>query len=116
MKFDPDAVQRALRKSWSPATARKWTRQNPASGQCSVTALLVHELFGGDLLKTPLPEGDHFYNWIGGQRYDFTEGQFGQPITYLDLPTDREEAEREATNAQLAALKAGFHRQANGSG
>jgi hypothetical protein len=29
---------------------------------------LVHEHFGGELLKTPLPEGDHFYNRIDGVR------------------------------------------------
>ena len=54
MRFDPDEVQSALRKSWSLATAHQWTLENPAAGQCNVTALLVHELFGGDLLKTPL--------------------------------------------------------------
>jgi hypothetical protein len=57
MSFDPDAVQNALRKAWSLATASQWTADNPAAGQCNVTALLVHELFGGDLLKTPLPAG-----------------------------------------------------------
>jgi hypothetical protein len=108
MRFDPDEVQSALRKSWSLATARQWTLENSAAGQCNVTALLIHELFGGDLLKTPLPAGDHFYNRIGGRRYDFTESQFSDPITYVDLPTSREDAERGATNAQLAALRAAF--------
>src|SRR5438105_11982 len=50
MKFDSDHVARALRLSWSPETARQWTAENPAAGQCNVTALLVHELFGGELL------------------------------------------------------------------
>ena len=30
------------------------------------------ELFGGEILKTPLPDGDHFYNRINGQRIDLT--------------------------------------------
>jgi hypothetical protein len=85
MRFDPEQVARALRKSWSPASARQWTAENPAAGQCNVTALLVYELFGGELLKTSLPEGDHFYNRIGGRRYDFTDSQFTQPMTYSDL-------------------------------
>jgi len=110
MTFDPDEVQRTLRKSWSLATASQWTAENPAVGQCNVTALLVHELFGGDLLKTPLPAGDHFYNSIGGRRYDFTASQFSQPITYVDIPTSRSEAERGATSAQWAALRAAFQR------
>jgi hypothetical protein len=89
MKFDSEHVARALRLSWSLETARQWTKENPAAGQCNVTALLVHELFGGDLLKTRLPESDHFYNLIGGGRYDLTESQFDQPITYSDVPTKR---------------------------
>jgi len=111
MRFNPDEMQSALRKSWSLATAREWTPDNPAAGQCNVTAILVHELFGGDLLKTPLPIGDHFYNRIAGRRYDFTESQFTQPITYVDLPATRAGAERGATNAELAALRAAFQRQ-----
>lgn len=55
MSFDPDDILRALRKAWSPSTASKWTTENPAAGQCNVTSLLIHELFGGE--KTPLPAG-----------------------------------------------------------
>lgn len=108
MSFDPDEVQRALRKAWSRSTASKWTAENPVAGQCNVTSLLIHELFGGDLLKTPLPAGDHFYNRIGGKRYDFTACQFDAPIAYMDLPADRAEAELGATRDELAELRAAF--------
>jgi hypothetical protein len=108
MEFDPDRVARALRKSWSLATARQWTPENPAAGQCNVTALLVHELFGGELLKTRLPEGDHFYNRIAGRRYDFTDSQFDRPISYSDVAASRSEAERGATSSERAALRSAF--------
>ncbi|XUM21856.1 YunG family protein [Bradyrhizobium oligotrophicum S58] len=75
-----------------------------------MTALLVYELFGGDLLKTPLSAGDHFYNRIGGNRYDFTASQFRDAIEYMDLPTSPADAEQGATQAQLAALRATFQR------
>ena len=116
MGFDPDDVQRALRKSWSLVTASQWTEDNPAAGQCNVTSLLIHDLFGGDLLKTPLPAGDHFYNRIGGKRYDFTASQFDQPIAYMDLATDRADAEQGATSAQLAELRAAFEERCTRSG
>ncbi|MGX4805651.1 YunG family protein [Bradyrhizobium guangdongense] len=116
MSFDPDEVQSVLRKAWSLSTASQWTADNPAKGQCNVTALLVHELFGGDLLKTPLPAGDHFYNRIEGRRYDFTASQFDRPIAYIDLPTSRAEAERGATSAQRAALRMAFGRCRASSG
>jgi hypothetical protein len=108
MNFEPEQVASALHQSWSRATARQWTEDNPAAGQCNVTALLVHELFGGELLKTRLPDGDHFYNRIDGVRFDFTESQFAHPITYVDLPTTRDDAEFGATNAELAALRTAF--------
>lgn len=108
MSFDADEVQRALRKAWSLSTASKWTANNPAAGQCNVTSLLIHDLFGGELLKTPLPAGDHFYNRIGGRRYDFTASQFDQPIVYMDLPANRVDAEQGATHDELAELRAAF--------
>jgi hypothetical protein len=110
MNFEPNQVASALRQSWSSATARQWTEDNPAAGQCNVTSLLVHELFGGELLKTRLPEGDHFYNRINGVRFDFTQGQFDHPIPYNDEPTTCEDAERGATNAELATLRVAFLR------
>src|SRR5688572_18663415 len=116
MRFDPQEAARGLRKSWSLATARQWTAENPATGQCNVTALLVHELFGGELLKTRFPAGDHFYNRIGGQRYDFTDSQFSDPICYADMLTTRSEAKRGATRSELAALRAAFARYSGSSG
>ena len=110
MRFDPEEVARALRNAWSLASARQWTAENPAAGQCNVTALLIYQLFGGELLKTSLPEGDHFYNRIDGRRYDFTDSQFSKPITYSDLVATRADAERGATRAELTALRSAFAR------
>jgi hypothetical protein len=115
MSFDPDAVQSALRNAWSLSTASQWTADNPAAGQCNVTALLMHELFGRELLKTPLPAGDHFYNRIEGRRYDFTASEFDQPIAYADLPTNRTEAEQGATREQLTQLRAAFRERSTRS-
>ena len=109
MRFDPHQVAAVLHRSWSLESGRQWTAENPAAGQCNVTALLVYELFGGELLKTRLPEGDHFYNRIEGCRYDFTESQFSQPITYADVPASPADVWRGATAAELAALKRAFH-------
>jgi hypothetical protein len=116
MSFDPDEIQSALRQAWSLSTARQWTPTNPAAGQCNVTSLLIHELFGGELLKTPLPAGDHFYNRIGGRRYDFTASQFDQPVAYMDLPANRTDAELGATHDELVELRAAFQAHRTQSG
>lgn len=116
MSFDPDEVQSALRKAWSLSTASQWTAKNPAAGQCNVTSLLIHELFGGELLKTPLLAGDHFYNRVDGRRYDFTANQFDEPLVYVDLPTYLADAELGVTHDELAELRAAFQRHLTDSG
>jgi hypothetical protein len=41
-----------LRRSWSIETSSGWQPGNPASGQCGVTALVVQDKLGGEILKT----------------------------------------------------------------
>jgi hypothetical protein len=105
MRFQEDRVAAALLQSWSGSSSGQWFVGNPARGQCNVTALLVNEYFGGEILKTQLLEGDHFYNRIEGKRVDLTDSQFAAPIAYLDLASDRAEALAGTSTAQYDALK-----------
>lgn len=98
----------ALLGSWSIETSGNWLPDNPARGQCNVTALLINELFGGELLKTPLPEGDHFYNRIDGERIDLTASQFDGHIDYLDITSSRHEALAGTSMAKYESLRAAF--------
>lgn len=100
-----EQIRDALFKSWSIHSSSKWTPDNPARGQCSVTALVVNDLLGGEILKTRLPEGWHFYNRIDGKRYDFTESQFDGPIDYMDIPSNRQEALSDTSTSQYEQLK-----------
>jgi hypothetical protein len=108
MQFEPTRVATALLGSWSIQTSGNWLANNPACGQCNVTALLINELFGGDILKTPLPEGDHFYNRIAGERVDLTASQFEAPISYLDVTSNRDEALAGTSIAKYESLRASF--------
>lgn len=94
-----------LESAWSIETSSLWSPINPARGQCGVTSLVVHDLFKGRILKTLLPAGPHFYNLIGGRRYDFTSSQFGSKIVYQDLASDREEAMSDTSPEQYRALR-----------
>lgn len=116
MTFKSDAILAALQRSWSSESAKQWTVDNPANGQCNVTTILIYKLYGGEILKTPLHEGDHFYNRIDGVRFDFTASQFAQPIEYADIPTDLQDAERGATDAELQALRSVFQMEVGMSG
>jgi len=74
-------------------------------GQCGVTALVINDLYGGEILKTELKEGWHFYNEINEKRYDFTESQFPSSIEYMDVPSNREEAFADTNDKQYNYLK-----------
>jgi hypothetical protein len=108
MPLEETRVAAALLDSWSIETSGNWLPDNPASGQCNVTALLINELFGGEILKTPLPEGDHFYNRIDGERFDLTASQFDAPIDYLDVASNRDEALAGTSMAKYETLRAAF--------
>jgi hypothetical protein len=90
---------------WSEKSSTKFSPDNPALGQCGVTALVVNDLLGGEILKTPLSEGWHFYNRINGQVYDFTASQFSEEIQYKDILSSRDEAFADTNEQQYIYLK-----------
>ncbi|MBD3922936.1 hypothetical protein H8B09_29785 [Paenibacillus sp. PR3] len=102
--LDKKALLEILLDSWSLRSSSKWTLNNPARGQCGVTALVIHDLIGGRIVKTHIGEGWHFYNDIDNQRYDFTESQFSKTIIYEDLLSNREEALLDTNQEQYEYL------------
>ena len=51
--MDLYALEQVLHKSWSKQTAycpAEWNKVNPSCGQCAVTALIVNDYFGGDIV------------------------------------------------------------------
>lgn len=84
--YNETLIRNALPKAWSLETAVQWTRENPASGQCNVTAAVIHDLFGGDILRTRLPGVWHYYNRIDGMRVDFSDSQFDAPGALFEAP------------------------------
>ena len=98
-------LQDRLKAAWSAETASGWTPENPARGQCSVTALVVQDILGGDILRTRTSGGTHFYNMVNGVRRDFTIGQFDRPITFEDTPASHAEAMADTSREQYQALR-----------
>ena len=75
----------ACLKAWSIDTCSarfrdSWSPENPSVGQCTITAAIVHELFGGEIFGLPLLVGGgmHSYNVIGGKIVDLACEQFGK--------------------------------------
>ena len=66
-----------------------WSKDNPARGQCGVTALVVNDILGGTIVKTRYGQLWHFSNVIDGRVIDFTESQFDAPIAYDNQASNR---------------------------
>ncbi len=98
-------IEQYLLKCWSIETSSKWTTDNPYRGQCGVTALVINDLSGGNILKTKVEGQWHFYNQIEGKRYDFTKKQFAFEINYQDIESNREEAFADTNEYQYSTLK-----------
>lgn len=78
----------------APRLREAWTEQNKTLGQCSITAFLVQDVFGGDVYGVPLEGGGvHCYNLVNGVRFDLTSEQFGdEKLVYDDThPQSRKE-------------------------
>jgi hypothetical protein len=85
-----EPVRVAIEQSWSvetcdPVDVEAWSTDNPARGQCGATALVVHDLLGGELLLAEVrrPDGTrqgvHYWNRLpDGREVDLTCSQFSQ--------------------------------------
>lgn len=73
-------LETLLQKSWSketcyPNNKKNWTDKNPAIGQCAITALIVQDYFGGELLYCK--HHNHYWNRLpDGKEIDLTRSQF----------------------------------------
>ncbi|WP_030377172.1 MULTISPECIES: YunG family protein [unclassified Streptomyces] len=80
-------IERAVRRGWSAETAtpeyrERWTTDNPARDQCGVTAMVLNDLLGGELLRGEVHVDGrrvdyHWWNRLGmGIEIDLTREQF----------------------------------------
>ena len=95
---DPCHLYDLLLSLWSadtcaPRLRQQWSKGNPTLGQCSITAFLVQDIFGGEVYGVPLGDGNyHCFNKVGDSVFDLTSEQFGkEKLDYgLDHPQARE--------------------------
>lgn len=65
----------------APAFRPEWSEENRTLGQCSITAFLVQDHFGGKVFGLPLPDGaTHCFNDVDGCVFDLTSEQFGDEV------------------------------------
>lgn len=67
--------------SCAPRLRVNWSKENKTLGQCSITAFLVQDIFGGDVYGIPLKEGGvHCFNNVDGHIFDLASEQFGDVV------------------------------------
>ncbi|MBD3783867.1 MAG: hypothetical protein IE926_13125 [Micrococcales bacterium] len=87
MAPDPETLRRHFLAAWGPDTCypserEQWSPVNPARDQCGMTALVVQDVLGGDLVLAEVhvdgsKVGHHYWNRLpDGTELDLTADQF----------------------------------------
>ena len=90
---DPRQLYDILTGIWceytcAPRLREKWSKDNITLGQCSITAFLAQDIFGGKVYGVLRPGGNyHCYNVVGDAVFDLTSEQFGdEKLDYTNNP------------------------------
>ena len=77
----------------TPRLRSDWSEDNKTLGQCSITAFLAQDIFGGKVYGIPRESGSyHCYNAVGGCVFDLTSEQFGnEKLDYTKNPEQSRE-------------------------
>ena len=119
----PRDLYNALWHVWSaetcaPRMRKDWSEDNRTLGQCSVTAFLAQDLFGGKVYGVPLGDGSfHCYNVKDGCTFDLTSEQFGgRPMEYENNPEQSREVHfaKQEKRERYEMLKEALYRRMNG--
>ena len=76
------------KETCAPRMRGDWRAENRTLGQCSITAFLIQDLYGGKVYGVPLDDGSfHCFNDVDGCVFDLTSEQFGdQKLDYENCP------------------------------
>ena len=72
----------------APRMRDRWSEDNKTLGQCSITAFLAQDIFGGKVFGILREGGNyHCYNVVGDCVFDLTSEQFGdEKLDYTENP------------------------------
>ena len=88
----------------APRMRERWSKENQTLGQCSITAFLAQDIFGGKVYGILRPGGNyHCYNVVGDCCFDLTSEQFGDEI--LDYRENPEQFQKEEKRQRYEYLK-----------
>ncbi len=102
----------------APRLRENWSKDNKTLGQCSITAFLAQDIFGGKVYGVPLEDGNfHCYNVVDDCVFDLTSEQFGDRV--LEYKLENEQSRdvhfaKDEKKLRYEFLKAGLKRVCKG--
>ena len=87
---NPQVLYDILSQIWcantcAPRMRENWTRENPTLGQCSITAFLAQDIFGGKVYGIPREGGKNFHCYNVVPRPEGGECIFDAGFTILEI-------------------------------
>lgn len=85
-----ESLGAALEHSWTQETSAdpsRWSKKNPAWGQCAITAVIVQDYLGGEIVRAHVPEAGmtHYWNILPDSTIaDLAKSQFPEDIDFVD--------------------------------
>ena len=98
-------------ESCAPRMRSQWSPENKTLGQCSITAFLAQDVFGGEVYGVPLGDGNyHCFNVVEDCVFDLTSEQFNRPLDYenVELQSREKHFAKEEKRLRYEALKKQF--------
>ena len=90
-------------KTCAPRLRAQWSPEDRTLGQCSITAFLAQDIFGGKVFGILCPGGNfHCYNVVSGRAFDLTSEQFSDcTLDYTENPEQFREVHFAADEKRL---------------
>ncbi len=86
--FYKNEIQQVIRRCFTAEYKSNWTRSDTFVDHDSEISTLIHDVFGGEILKTHKNKRWHFYNRINGEKSGSGNagiGKLHQTLKYLKI-------------------------------
>ena len=78
----------ALERAFSTETSQVPDPICPSAGHCALVALVVQQIYGGELVSATVEGQSHWYNRIDDHEIDLTADQFGRACAIVHRVDD----------------------------
>lgn len=85
-----------------PSCQDDWTESDPTLGQSQITAMLVNELFGGEIYETDIDGRAHYFNKIDGRYVDLARDHYDELFAAVPYENGKTTEEKALVSEEVA--------------